>query len=137
MIKKHKNKRFLTGLFLTPYFFTLACLIIIAVVILPVYQNARQRFAVNGEIADLQKQIASLEASNSDLEKMKTYLQSDQYAEKEARLDLGLKKPGEHVAVIENSASLASQFADRGSADSGAVEKKSNPVKWWDYFFGD
>jgi cell division protein FtsB len=136
MIKKHKNKRFFTGLFLTPYFFTLVCLIIIAVVLLPIYKNARQRFEVNGQIADLQKQIASLEASNNDLTKLGTYLQSDQYAEKKARLDMGLKMPGEHVAVIENSDSLASQFADHNSADKSANEKKSNQLKWWNYFFG-
>jgi cell division protein FtsB len=136
MVRKNNKRKFFTGLFLTPYFFTLVCLIIIAVILLPIYKNARQRFQVNSQIADLQKQIASLEASNNDLTKLGTYLQSDQYAEKEARLNLGLKMPGEHVAVIENSDSLASQFADRNSAANAGDEKKSNPVKWWNYFFG-
>jgi len=134
MIKKNKNKIFFTGLFLTPYFFTLVCLVVIAVIIMPIYQNARQRFAVNVEITDLQKQIASLESSNNDLSKLETYLQSNQFAEKEARLDMGLKKPGEHVAVIENSdANAAGPMTD---GTGGTDEKKSNLMEWWNYFFG-
>jgi cell division protein FtsL len=134
MIKKNKNKKFFTGLFLTPYFFTLVCLIVVAVIVLPVYQNARQRFAVNVEITDLQKQIASLESSNNDLSKLETYLQSNQFAEKEARLNMSLKKPGEHVAVIENSdANAAGPMAD---GSDGADKKNSNLMNWWNYFFG-
>jgi cell division protein FtsL len=133
MFKKNRKHNIFIGIFLTPYFFTLACLIVIAVIIMPVYQNARQRFAVNGEIVDLQKQITSLETSNNDLAKLKTYLQSDQFAEKEARLNMGLKKPGERVAVIENSdANAAGPLA----SGSGTDKKKSNPMNWWNYFFG-
>ncbi|MDD5527648.1 MAG: septum formation initiator family protein [Patescibacteria group bacterium] len=135
MLRKNNKRKFFTGLFLTPYFFTLVCLIVIAMIILPVYRNARQRFAVNGEIVDLQKQIASLQSSNDDLAKLETYLQSDQFAEKEARLNLGLKMPGEHVAVIENSG-LNSQLDNGGSANDNTDKKNSNIRKWWNYFFG-
>jgi cell division protein FtsL len=133
-MKNNGKKKFFTGLFLTPYFFTLVCLIILAIIIVPVYNNARQRFAVNSQITDLQKQISSLEASNSDLSKLQTYLQSDQYAEKEARLDLGLKKPGEHVAVIENSNYLSDTLGS--SEEKTVADNRSNAAKWRDYFFG-
>jgi Septum formation initiator. len=137
MIKKNKNKKFLTGLFLTPYFFTLVCLIIIAAIILPVYQNAVQRFGVNRQISDLQKQITSLESSNSDLTKLQSYLQSDQYAEKQARLNMGLKMPGEKVAVIENSdINAAGGLSNNGSTGDDNDQKKSNPENWLNYFFG-
>jgi cell division protein FtsL len=136
MRKKNKGK-ILTGLFLTPYFFTLVCLIVIAVIILPVYKNAKQRFAVNNEIGDLQKQINNLESSNNDLAKMETYLQSDQYAEKEARINLGLKKPSEKVAVIENTDSNGFASDTGGLSGDGSDKKNSNPVEWWNYFFGN
>ena len=136
MTRRNNRNKLFTGLFLTPYFFTLVCLIVIAVIIVPVYNNARQRLGVNSEIADLQRQISSLESSNSDLVKLETYLQSDQYAEKEARLNMGLKKPGEHVAVIENAGSI-SNYLDDGSANSDNQDKKnSNLLDWWNYFFG-
>jgi cell division protein FtsL len=137
MIKKNKNRKFLSGLFLTPYFFTLACLILIAAIILPVYQNARARFGVNQQISNLQKQIASLESSNSDLTKLQSYLQSDQYAEKQARLNLGLKMPGEKVAVIENSdANAAGGLYNSGSSANESGQNSSNLENWWNYFFG-
>ncbi|MDD4902009.1 MAG: septum formation initiator family protein [Patescibacteria group bacterium] len=134
-MRKNNKRKILTGLFLTPYFFTLVCLIVIAVIILPVYQNARERLAVNNEVADLQKQISSLEASNNDLTAMKKYLQSDQFVEKEARLNMNLKMPGEHVAVIENSGQ-SGNVAAFGAANGNSDKKNSNPVKWWNYFFG-
>jgi cell division protein FtsL len=136
MTRKNNKKIFFTSLFLTPYFFTLACLIIIAVIILPVYKNAVQRLAVNSEVTDLQKQIKSLESSNNDLTALKKYLQSDQFAEKEARLDFNLKKQGENVAVIENSGAGAGQLNNSNFTDSGNDKKNSNPRKWWNYFFG-
>jgi cell division protein FtsL len=137
MIRKKNKSKFLTGLFLTPYFFTLVCLILLAVIVLPVYQNARQRFGVNNQIAALQKQITSLESSNDDLTKLETYLQSDQFAEKEARENLGLKMPGEKVAVIENSDSNAAGPLQSGiTGDYGSGQKKTNPEEWLNYFFG-
>ncbi len=135
MKPKHHKGKLLTGLFLTPYFFTLVCLVVVAVIILPVYKNARERLAVNSQVADLQKQISSLEASNNDLTKLEDYLQSDQFVEKEARLNMNLKMPGEHVAVIENSDSASGQSAD-GSAAGNGDTKNSNPIEWWNYFFG-
>jgi cell division protein FtsL len=136
-MRKKNNTKFLTGLFLTPYFFTLSCLVIIAVIILPVYQNARQRLAVNSEVSDLQKQIASLESSNNDLTAMEKYLQSDQYVEQQARLNMNLKMPGENVAIIENSDSNGGQGANNDSTDDNADTNNSNPQKWWNYFFGN
>jgi cell division protein FtsB len=136
---QHQNKKrnIFTSLFLTPYFFTLGCLIILAAIILPVSKNVSQRYAVDKEISDLQKQIIEIEASNNDLAKLKSYLQSDQFAEKEARLNLGLKKKGEQVAVVEDA---ASGFGVSGEGDATAASikenKNSNPVKWWNYFFG-
>lgn len=135
MSKQNKKKNILFGLFLTPYFFTLVCLVVLAVIIQPIYKNALERHEVDKEVLDLQKQIASLEAGNNDLKKLKVYLESDQFAEKEARLDLGLKKQGEQVAVIENIGEKAVSD-DLGVVSDFDKNKNSNPVKWWNFFFG-
>jgi len=136
MPKQNKKKNIFIGIFLTPYFLTLVYLIILAVIILPVYKNASQRHEVNKEILDLQKQIVNLEAGNNDLKKLKTYLESNQFVEKEARLNLGLKMKGEQVAVIEG-AGAGIAVANSTEQNPGLGENKnSNPVKWWNYFFG-
>jgi|WetSurMetagenome_2_1015567.scaffolds.fasta_scaffold89273_2 cell division protein FtsB len=137
MHPQNKKGKFFTSLFLTPYFFTLGCLVILAAITLPVYKNISQRYEVDKEISDLQKQIIDLQTSNEDLTKLKTYLQSDQFAEKEARLNLGLKKPGEQVAVVEDAVSANGISAEDNLAAAAIKENKnSNPVRWWNYFFG-
>jgi cell division protein FtsL len=135
MLREKKRRNIFARFFLTPYFFTLLCLVILAVIILPVYKNAKQRHEVNKEVSDLQQEIKSLESSNQDLKKLQTYLKSDEFAEKEARLNFGLKKEGEQVAIIEevDSASIMSGASCENS-DSGK-NKNSNPWKWWNYFF--
>lgn len=133
MSKQNKKRNIFIGLFLTPYFFTLVCLVILAVIILPIYKNALQRHEVDKEVFDLQQQIASLEAGNNDLKKLKVYLESDQFAEKEARLNLGLKMKGEQVAVIENPGAAADNPRPISLLEKN---KNSNPVKWWNYFLG-
>jgi cell division protein FtsL len=136
MLKQNKKKNILIRFFLSPYFFTFACLIVLAVIIYPVYQNASRRYEVDKEISDLSKQITSLESGNDDLKKLKAYLESDQFAEKSARLDLGLKMKGEQVAVVD-ATGLGSAADDQTKTDSNNGENKnSNPVKWWNYFFG-
>jgi cell division protein FtsB len=133
---KKRKKNIFTGFFLTPYFFTLLCLVILAAIVLPVYKNALQRHEVNKEISDLHKEIQDLEASNKDLKKMKTYLESDAFAEKEARLDFGLKKEGEQVAIIEDgSNNVSNSGANGGTGDNSGQNKNSNLWKWWNYFF--
>jgi cell division protein FtsB len=135
MFRQNKKKNFFIGFFLAPYFLTLLCLGVLAVASLPVYKNARQRVQADKEIMDLGKEISALETENEDLKKLKIYLESDQFAEKEARLNLGLKKKGEQVAVIEKIETAA---GGDGSAGGDQPENKnSNPVKWWNYFFGN
>ncbi|HTW96468.1 MAG TPA: septum formation initiator family protein [Candidatus Methylomirabilis sp.] len=132
MLKQNKKRNIFIGIFLTPYFLTFICILVLTVVAGPIYRNAIQRYQVDNEIAALQKQISDLQASNDDLTKLKTYLQSDQFVEKEARLNLGLRKQGEQVVVVEGANGGA-------KIDSGALavadKKNSNAVKWWNYFF--
>lgn len=136
MVKQNKKKNILVGIFLTPYIFTLVCIIILAAIILPIYKNASQRYEVDKELVDLQRQISSLEAGNNDLKKLKTYLESDQFAEKEARLDLGLKMKGEQVAVIETTGSGAVSVSETSQNLDSKDRTASNPVRWRNYLFG-
>ena len=78
------------------------------------------------------------------------YLQSNTFAEKEARVNLDMKKSGEKVVVIkedkqqknllntstgEGGEELDSVFMVNGLENAPEPIVKVNSQKWWDYFF--
>jgi cell division protein FtsL len=87
-----------------------------------------ERRSVNREIANLQAQEQDLQQKNRDLENSLNFLTSDEYREKIARQQLNLKKDGEIVVNFPKD-NLS------GTAETAATHNKSNPRKWWDYFF--
>lgn len=99
--------------------------------------------AIGAEIAVLQTQADSLTATNIDLSELKTALQTESYIEREARLKLGLKKPGETVVVIQDETNQQTEAAISDPndplgyvlEDEGTDVVVANPQKWWYYFF--
>lgn len=110
-------------------FFLIFCVIIFLVVLFYLAKSTVRSYKVNSEIADLQNDIIHLEKQNEDLGQLISYLKSDTFIEQEAKLKLGLKKPGENLVVIP------------GQTDSGNNDKEiqnipqTNPARWWAYFF--
>lgn len=101
--------------------------------------------AISGEIAQLQDQANKLATRNIDLSELKTAMQTEVFIEREARLKLGMKKPGETVVVIQDEASPAQQDENQDPNDPlGLVGENAegnvavaNPTKWWYYFFDE
>ena len=87
---------------------------------------------LSAEIVSLQSQASGLEAANVLAAQQSRDLASDQAAEREARMKLGLMRPGEEVVVIRGEPSPAS--ADELSAAPAPVQL---PIwrKWLKYFF--
>jgi cell division protein FtsB len=124
MFKRNK-KNFFSG----PLWLTFILLVVLGCLAGPLSSNFLRKQKVDSEILELQKEISRLDSSNKDLEKLLVYLKSDQFAEVQARVNFGLKKPGEEVVVIksgENSKEIEAAGAEEG--------KNSNPVKWLKYF---
>ena len=90
-------------------------------------QQWQQRRKINAEIDHLKNEQADLEARNTALQQSLQYFSSNNYQEKLAREQLGLKKDGEIVI----------NFPPNGIAsDEGEPPKpQSNPQKWWEYLF--
>lgn len=65
----------------------------------------QKRISLESQAAVLKKQIGDLEQKNTELNKNLSYAKSDEYAEKVARDQLDLKKPGEGVVVVEKEPS--------------------------------
>ena len=91
-------------------------------------QQWQQRRKINAEINHLKEEQASLESRNNVLQQSLQYFSSNNYQEKLAREQLGLKKDGEIVINFPPSG-IASSEADKPEPP------QSNPQKWWRYIF--
>ena len=108
------------------------------------------RHQVNKQVSDLEKQISQLEKENGQLSNLVDSWDSGQYLEKEARVKLGLQRPGEKAFLIvnknspSNSDKSGNYFIKPNQEIVGKVimsenilnnDKSPNPIKWWHYFF--
>jgi cell division protein FtsL len=127
-------------------FFVLV-LAILVLLMIPLSKNISGRFRINQEIKDLETQIANTQNKNNDLNKLITYLNSDQFVEQQARENLNLKKDGEQVVVLRGlnepqdgkvppSTQENSVFSVPGLEKAENRAETSNPQKWFKYFWG-
>jgi len=119
-------------------------LIILVLISIPLGANISKRNKINKEIKELEQEIKQVENKNKDLEKLINYLESEQFVEEQARLNFGLKKAGEEVAVIkgdENTPNNTTNSIEKNIFKIPGLEKVqpakplTNPQRWWMYFF--
>lgn len=122
---------------------TVAGIVLLALVAYPLAQKIEHKRALEREIASLEAEAQRIESANQELEDMLAYLQGDAFAEREARLRLNMKKPGEQVVVVEGqNATVAgvqdsnSIFRIKGLEQAPPPKKVTNRERWWRYFFG-
>lgn len=128
--RKFFNEKILTGLLL----------VIIIFLSVPLYNNYQRRQNINRKISDLEEEIKQAENKDTDLQKLIKYLESDQFVEEQARLNLNMKKPGESVAVVNEQAQPdkiigGEQINFSNPAAAGTVSGLGNVSGWWHYFF--
>lgn len=118
-------------------------LIVIILISIPLAKNLSRRHEINQEIRDLEAEINSIEKKNTDLKKLVKFLESDEFAEEQARLNLGLKKAGEEVAMVSDGSVKPADGVQENAAKNiftplklapNPAEPESNPKKWWSYF---
>lgn len=135
MIKK-ENKNLISKILYSQKFLALIGLILIVLISFPLAKSVSKRYQIDKEIKDLDKEISDVEAKNRDLKQLINYLESDQFVEEKARLNLGLKKQGENVVVIKETA-LANASSTLAENKEGFLKNFSNTKKWWNYFFNN
>lgn len=111
---------------------------LIAVVIYQLIGVFGKTLTTDKRIGRLEQEISELEQSKRTLEQFNDFLNSDFFAEKEAREKLGMQKPGEHVVVIPEFASSRKNEEGAPSAGRGQTEpsdRPANPAAWRAYFF--
>lgn len=87
--------------------------------------------AVSQEVNNLDQKIAEAERGMSELQKLGDYFKSTAYLEREARLKLNYKKPGESVAFVYKN-----QHAQDPAKPDDATELPTtlpNWQKWLNY----
>ncbi|MCK5061870.1 septum formation initiator family protein [Candidatus Parcubacteria bacterium] len=122
-----------------PITISLFGILILASVSLSLAKKYSQRYEVSREVKGLQKEIAQLEEKNSELKYLMEYLQTDQFVEEQARVNLNYRKEGEAVAVIKDeqtgfNVALANTMAGNKARQN---TKLNNLQKWWQYFFNN
>lgn len=87
-----------------------------------------KRSQVQKEINKLEQEVKLLENENLKLADLLEYLNTDFFKEKEARLKLGLQKPGEKLIII--SPSTGEEIPVEIEAPTPEEPKPSNPIRW-------
>lgn len=133
MTRIKKSPGIFTKIIYNPKFLAFLGLLIIVLISIPLAKKMSKRYAIDEEIRGLETEIQELGEKNKDLKELMTYLESDQFAEEQARLNFNLKKPGEEVVVIQKSPGEKTE-AEKLSL-SEEKKNRSNPEKWLAYFF--
>ncbi|MBU1160838.1 MAG: septum formation initiator family protein [Patescibacteria group bacterium] len=131
-----KKQNFIIKIIYSQKLLSLIAILIIILIGFPLVRNINKQSETNQEIESLKKEITEFESNNKTLTNLIAYLESNQFVEEQARLNLGLKKPWESIAVIENKNNIASSSLIIDNSNNTIINKKlSNQKKWWDYFF--
>lgn len=94
--------------------------------------------SLQADIDRLQSQAQTLEQQNAQLTALGKELATNDRLERDARVKLGLQKPGESVIIVQGDRGQSSpSTADVVVTFSPSATQLSNPQKWWKYFFNN
>ena len=120
--------------FLNNFVYNVFLFICIAILAFTIVSFGREYFKtkkLDKDIVALEGDIKKIEQKNIELTELIKYFDSESYAERRARMELGLKKPDEEVIIIPN------QVKQENALRPPKEEKReiSNIRRWWYYFF--
>ncbi|HAZ28600.1 MAG TPA: hypothetical protein DCY48_02380 [Candidatus Magasanikbacteria bacterium] len=111
-------------------------LVLFSIAILFVFGFGRayfQNYKIRQEIKRLEEDVQNLEQKKIESLSLLAYVTSQKYVEDTARVELGMKKPGEEVVIISDS-SKESRGETRDGAESVEASHIPTYKKWWYYF---
>ena len=145
MIQHHHNKHSIKRL-LGSKVFLFAAVFILILLIISLGRESHRKHQLTKEINNLKSEIERLDGRNQQLANLMDYFKEESFLEKEARLKLNLKKPGEKVVILsdyfDSKANLDASTNSSHSIEVGGNipqkitnEESANYWKWWEYFF--
>jgi len=134
------NRHLIKKLLASKIFLLFVALILIWLGVSVVRESYR-KYQLTQEINQIKSEIERLEGNNQDLANLIEYFQQESFLEKEARLKLNLKKPGEKVVIVpkgeEEVGSLTpNEWGVKLPTEEEIQKEEPNWLKWWRYFFG-
>ena len=105
---------------------------IVAALLFSIGQRIYYQYQVRVGFNELADQVEILKKQKSDLESLIGYYNDKDNLEKEARIRLNVKKPGENVVVILPHATSTGDDRISPVTESGNLP---NWKQWWHYFF--
>lgn len=138
---KRRNKQIINDILFKQSTLSLIGFLILVAISFPLVKNINKQYKINNEIAGLEKEIEEFENKNMELKETFTYLESDQFASEQARINLNYKKEGEEVVVIKSFESAivnndqSNTYSVQGINNNIPIKNPSNATLWWRYFF--
>ncbi len=118
--------------FVKKFLSTFFLLFILFLILIPYYNRLNRKKLIDEEIRKEKENIGRYEKDNEDLQVLISYLNSDQAAEENARINFGLQKEGETVVVVKIPSKNESEILNN---EKKAETTNSCFKKWYDYFF--
>ncbi|MFH1838042.1 MAG: septum formation initiator family protein [Candidatus Kuenenbacteria bacterium] len=136
-----KNKiSFWKKIFFSPFFLFLG-IIILVFYFFSIGKESYRHYRINKEIRNLKQEIKELEDKKTQTKKIIQYLKTESFQERQARLELGMKKPDEKVVILPNASNETknkNEFMDINFKKNKEIEENNqkiiNPIRWWKYF---
>ena len=124
--KKNKKASFFRDLFFS-VFIIIFILLIVGFFIITNWKINKKRAVLTARVESLRKEIQILEEKNKELKEEISQSGSEEYLEKVAREQLGLKAPGEEVVVINKE--------EKEEQPEIKQNEKNfwNPKSWWEW----
>ena len=120
--------------------FSVLALILIFIVSVPLAKNLSKKYKIDNEIKELENEKENLEGKNLELDNLVKYLESDQFVEEQARMNMNYKKQGESVVIIKKDEDTQENQNNKNiysipESNKMIKSKNKNIQKWIDYFF--
>lgn len=126
-MRERQNKSFWAAVYNSNIFIAVL-LIVLVLSILKVGKELARRHQINKEIQSLNQQLENAKLNKGKLDNLISYLQTDQYIEEQARLQLNLSKPGEKRIDLSEAEQSSNKVMSTG-------DDLPNWQKWFAYFF--
>lgn len=124
------GKRSLIGKITGSRFFVVALTVFLVLFAVGFFRSFWRDYQIKQEIKQMELTKNNLEEKKIKTLDLLEQLNSDELAEREARLNFGLVKPGEQVVIITDDMQKISDTKKLNDE-----ENQSNLIWWWRYFF--
>ena len=101
-----------------------------------IFKEFKKSEAVQDKIENLKIEAERIERENMQIQDKITYLESQEYKEKEARDKLNLQNPEEKLVILKTRSNEKKIETDEKPTQiTSSVSQLPNWQKWWNYFF--